>query len=297
MAQKNSTNTSPYKTRLAARGASTNPRTTLGRHEQPAAIYSIEEANDRLLDIFKNHNFDLVTHQERRKLAHFYQILMTEQKKLNLTRLLKFHEIAIKHFIDSLWILKFTELKFPLLDLGTGPGFPGIPLKIKFPDEKIILAEGIQKRVEYLKIVREQLQLKNLDIIGRNINPEFVYPIQGAITRAVEDISNTLNNVSNCLQVGGRVYFMKGPGVDPEIEAAKKIWSKYYKLIQNTIYQLPQTSQDRRLVIYEKIANLPLTDTTDTADTAETEPTNTTETETETEDDKPDQESFGTPRK
>ena len=259
MAQKNKSNTSPYKTRLAARGL-TAPRTLEGKHETPQVIYELNEASDRLLDIFKNHKFDLVNHDERKQLAHFYQILMQEQKKLNITRLLKFHEIAIKHFIDSLWILKFTDLQFPLLDMGTGPGFPGIPLKIKFPTEKILLGEGVQKRVEYLKQVREKLDLKNLDIIGRNINPEFVYPVNGVITRAVEDISNSLKNVSGCLQVGGRVYFMKGPAVDPEILAAKKDWSEFYKLVQDTAYQLPETTQDRRLVIYEKIKEIPLVD-------------------------------------
>lgn len=246
-----------------AKGLSEGPRTKLGRHQTPVHIYSIEEANDRLLDIFKNHQFDLVSHAERRKLAEFYQILMSEQKRLNLTRLLKMHEIAIKHFIDSLWILQLTSLKFPLLDLGTGPGFPGIPLKIKFPEEKIILGEGVQKRVEYLKSVRDKLQLKNLDIVGRNINADFVYPVQGVITRAVEDISNTLQNISGCLQVGGRVYFMKGPGVDPEIPAAQTRWYEFYRLVQDVSYQLPQTTQDRRLIVFEKIKAIPLADDVD----------------------------------
>ena len=61
-------------------------------------------------------------------------------------------------------ILKHTKLQFPLLDVGTGPGFPGIPLKIVFPNEQIYLGEGVQKRVEFLKYVREELQLPNLKI-------------------------------------------------------------------------------------------------------------------------------------
>jgi 16S rRNA (guanine527-N7)-methyltransferase len=259
MSQKNKSNYSPYKARLAEKGL-TGPQTTLGKHETPEVIYELEEANDRLLDIFKNHDFDLVGHPERRKLAHFYRILMQEQKRLNLTRLLKFHEIAIKHFIDSLWILKLTKLQFPLLDLGTGPGFPGVPLKILFPNEKILLAEGVQKRVEYLKRVRDELELKNLDIIGRNINSEFVYPVRGVVTRAVEDISNTLSNVSSCLQVGGKVYFMKGPGVDPEIIAAKEKWSEFFKLTEDYRYDLPKTTQNRSLIVFEKFKETPLAD-------------------------------------
>ncbi|MGZ3768486.1 MAG: 16S rRNA (guanine(527)-N(7))-methyltransferase RsmG [Bdellovibrio sp.] len=265
MAHKNKTNYSPYKARQEARkqqspggGLQASLKTSSqpaqqGRHKKPEHIYELNEANDRLADVFHNHKFDMVNHQQRQQLAHFYRLLMLNQEKENFTRLLKLRDIAIKHFIDSIIILKYTKLQFPLLDVGTGPGFPGIPLKIMFPDEKIILGEGVQRRVEFLKHVRAEMKLKNLDILGRNINKYCVYPVNGVITRAVEDIGNTLSNVINCLQIGGRVYFMKGPGVDPEIAAAKENWGEYYKLVDNIAYTLPETPHERRLVIYEKI--------------------------------------------
>lgn len=256
MAHKNKTNHSPYKSRKGhgPKTATTSEKTSLrGYHRKATVIYELNEANDRLADIFKNHHFDLVSHEERILLAKFYRLLMQNQEKENFTRLLSLKDIAIKHFIDSLIILKHTELQFPLLDIGTGPGFPGVPLKIKFPKEKIILAEGVQKRVTFLKKIREELHLENLEIIGRNINPEFVYPVMGVITRALEDISNTLSNAVNCLQIGGRVYLMKGPNVDPEIKMAQKQWNSHYRLIKDIHYDLPETSHQRRLVIYEKI--------------------------------------------
>jgi 16S rRNA (guanine527-N7)-methyltransferase len=183
---------------------------------------------------------------------------MENQHQDNFTRLLKLRDIAIKHFIDSMIIADLTQLRFPLLDLGTGPGFPGIPLKIHFPKETIVLAEGVQKRVAFLKTVRDGLNLDSLEIIGRNVNREFVYPVQGVVTRAVEDISNTLNNVSQCLQTQGRVYFMKGPNVDPEIPAAQDRWGEYYKLVQDTPYELKNTPHKRRLIIFEKLKPIPL---------------------------------------
>ncbi|MGE9746065.1 16S rRNA (guanine(527)-N(7))-methyltransferase RsmG [Bdellovibrio bacteriovorus] len=263
MAHKNKTNYSPYKARQEARhgskGAGAPPATSnMGRHKKPETIYDIHEANDRLADVFRNHGFDLVSHSQRQQLAHFYRLLMLNQEKENFTRLLKLRDVAIKHFIDSIIIMKYTDLQFPLLDVGTGPGFPGIPLKIMYPDQQILLGEGVQRRVEFLKHVRSELNLKNLDILGRNINKHCVYPVRGAITRAVEDIGNTLGNVMSCLEIGGRVYFMKGPGVGPEIEAAKKDWGEYYKLVQDVAYSLPQTPHERRLVVYEKIKNMPL---------------------------------------
>lgn len=264
MAHKNKTNYSPYKARQEARAksagasAATQQSEHRGRHKKPESIFELNEANDRLADIFRNHDFDLVNHQQRMQLAHFYRLLMLNQEKENFTRLLKLKDIAIKHFIDSIIIMKYTKLQFPLLDVGTGPGFPGIPLKIMYPNEQILLGEGVQRRVEFLKHVRSEMKLQKLDILGRNINKHCVYPVNGAITRAVEDIGNTLGNVISCLNVGGRVYFMKGPGVDPEIEMAKKDWGEYYKLVENTPYALPNTPHERRMVVYEKIKNMPL---------------------------------------
>lgn len=259
MAHKNKTNHSPY----TARNPDGFKGPLRGQHKKPQTIFSFDEANDRLFDIFKNHDFSFITHAERAQLARFYQLLMETQEKHNFTRLLSLRDIAIKHFIDCWIIGRLTHLQFPLLDVGTGPGFPGIPLKIQFPKEKIILAEGVQKRVEFLKHVRESLKLENLDIVGRNINPYFVIPVNGVITRAVEDISNTLNNVSSCLQTGGCVYFMKGPSVDPEIEAAVKDWSEYYKLEDDISYSLPKTENNRRLVIFKKIKNKEIPDEDD----------------------------------
>jgi 16S rRNA (guanine527-N7)-methyltransferase len=267
MAHKNKTNISPYKTRQQSRNkaaASTNPapvkpEALKGRHKRPDEIYSLSEATDRLADIFRNHDFAGLDYPTIQKLAHFYRLLMLNQEKENFTRLLKLRDIALKHYVDCLIIPRLTELQFPLLDMGTGPGFPGIPLKFLYPDQQILLGEGVQRRVEFLKHVRQEMALKKLDIIGRNINPYCAYPVQGVITRAVEDIRNTLTNVLTSLQTGGKVYLMKGPGVDPEIPVAEKEMGEFYSLEQDVAYTLPHTEQKRRLLVYKKIkmATLP----------------------------------------
>lgn len=229
-------------------------------HRKPEQIYDFKEADDRLYDIFRNHEFGDFPHDQRRRLTEFYVLLMNHQLRDNVTRLVKFRDIAIKHFIDSLIVPRLCELKFPLLDVGTGPGFPGIPLKIAFPDKKIVLAEGVRRRVDFLKAVREEMGMKELDIIGRNIDEQFQLPMKGVITRAVELIPSTLKNISQCLEVGGQVYFMKGPNVDPEIAAAKRDWSEYFKLVADHDYVLPNSPHQRRLVIYEKIKTPQLPD-------------------------------------
>ncbi len=223
-----------------------------GRHRFSREQYTFEQADERLEDYFRHHGFGDLPRQQRRQLSLFYRLLISEQEHQNFTRLLTLRDIAIKHFVDCLMVPRLTTLRFPLLDMGTGPGFPGIPLKIVFPEDRIILGEGVQKRVAFLKQVREELQLKSLDIIGRNIGPDFLYPVQGVITRAVEDVGNTLINVLNCLQVGGQVYLMKGPNVDPELLATRKRWEQFFELTQDEAYSLPNTPHARRLLVFTK---------------------------------------------
>ncbi|MBX7231926.1 MAG: 16S rRNA (guanine(527)-N(7))-methyltransferase RsmG [Bdellovibrionales bacterium] len=223
------------------------------KHRQPEVIYTLQEANDRLYDIFRHHGFEDFPHSQRLELAQFYRLLMTHQLTDNVTRLTKFRDIAIKHFIDSLLVPKLLQLSFPLLDMGTGAGFPGIPLKVVFPEKKMILAEGVKRRVDFLKEVRIQMQFKELDIIGRNIDPSFDYPVEGVITRAVELVSRSLKNVSQCLKPGGKLFLMKGPNVDPEIAEAKKNWGETFALVEDIAYCIPQTPHQRRLLVYQKI--------------------------------------------
>jgi 16S rRNA (guanine527-N7)-methyltransferase len=225
-----------------------------GTHRMPEKIYSFSEADDRLYDIFRHHGFGDFPHDKRKRLVEFYLLLMNHQLTDNVTRLVKFRDIGIKHFIDSVIVPQIVTLEFPLLDVGTGPGFPGIPLKIMFPQEKIVLAEGVRRRVDFLKAVREEMKLENLDIVGRNIDETFMLPMKGVITRAVEEIPNTLRNVSQCLEIGGKVYFMKGPSVDPEIERAVKEWDDFFRLEEDHDYELPNSPNKRRLVVFKKIA-------------------------------------------
>lgn len=269
MAHKNRTNISPYKTRASlrappgSRSKQQGPSGKTGKHRQPAKIYSRTEAADRLADLFRNHGFPNVDFKTIDSFAHFYELLMEKQKELNITRLVTLKDVGLKHFVDCMMVPQLVELQYPLLDVGTGPGFPGIPLKILNPKDKIILAEGVQKRVDFLKHVRQELDLQNLPIIGRNINPWFFYPVQGVITRAVEDVRNTLQNVIYSLQTGGRVYFMKGPNVDPEIKIAEKEVGEYYELEKDIAYELPETDQKRRLLVYKKIRQAPFPDLED----------------------------------
>ncbi len=222
-------------------------------HKKPEVIYPPDEADARLYDLFSHHGFEDFPHPERRQLVAFYGLLMNHQLTDNVTRLVRFRDIGLKHFIDSLMVAKLTTLQFPLLDIGTGPGFPGIPLKILYPDKKIILAEGVRRRVEFLKAVREQMGLRELQVVGRKIDDTFQLPVRGVITRALEDIDATLASVTQCLEIGGSVFLMKGPSVDPELNTARARWSEFYEMTEDHAYTLPNTPHERRLIVFRKL--------------------------------------------
>lgn len=215
---------------------------------------SLEEIDERIHDVFYNHGFKDFPHDKRLELSKFCQLLLRAQKKLNLTRLLKIHEVGLKHFVDCLIVDQLWDLKFPLTDLGTGPGFPGIPLKILYPDQTITLVESVRKRVDYLKDIREKLKLKNLDILGRKYDGDFLYPCQTFITRALQmPIEEILLNAKASLPPGGEVILMKGPAVDNENLEDIASAAQDFKVKKIIAYTLPQSQHERRLVIYEKI--------------------------------------------
>jgi 16S rRNA (guanine527-N7)-methyltransferase len=187
------------------------------------------------------------------QLARFHALLLDRNRVLNLTRIWNLEDMVVKHYVDCLMVLRYLPaLPSPLLDVGTGPGFPGIPLKIVSPETHIILGEGVRKRVDFLRDVRDALNLQGLDIVGRNIDWEFQYPVGGVITRAVEDICDTLKRVRFSVVTGGIVVFMKGPNVDDEKVMAAKKQAKNYEEIADHAYVLPGSDNRRRLVIYRK---------------------------------------------
>ena len=186
------------------------------------------------------------------KLWQYHNLIKKRNQECCLTGIKDFNEIILKHYVDSFMVQKLITLPFPLLDIGTGAGFPGILLKILFPDEKIILAEPRKQRVQFLKEVSDSLYLNNTQIFPKKINQNFETKVKAVITRALEPISKTLPRVSSCLKRDGLAIFMKGPSVDKEIGAFKKTFSDEYSLVKNHAYVLPLINHQRRLVVLQR---------------------------------------------
>lgn len=186
------------------------------------------------------------------QLWSYHTLLRRYNPELNLTRVRNFENMVLKLYADSILPGLMTTLPSPLLDIGTGPGMPGIPLKIAFPDLEVILAESRQKRAGFLEKAVNELSLEGVSVIGRAVTPKFREPVQGVITRAVESIEDTLLRIKGCLVEGGLALFMKGPGCGEEISAAGQRLAGSYELIEDSAYRIPHTPHERRLVIFRR---------------------------------------------
>ncbi|AGA27625.1 16S rRNA (guanine(527)-N(7))-methyltransferase GidB [Singulisphaera acidiphila DSM 18658] len=187
------------------------------------------------------------------RLWAYHRMLRTANAELNLTRIHNFENMVLKHYVDSLLVLRFAELPSPLIDMGSGPGLPGIPLKIARPDTQMILAEPRGARAEFLEEVCGRLKLDGVEVLAGKVNSKLSRKVAGVITRAVASIPETLDRVANCLEAGGRMLFMKGPDCDAEIAEAARTHADRFRLVADHAYQIPGTSHDRRLVIYERL--------------------------------------------
>jgi 16S rRNA (guanine527-N7)-methyltransferase len=188
-------------------------------------------------------------------LWQYHRLIREKNEEYDLTRLRSFRDFVVKHYIDCLIVTRLIELPAPLLDIGTGAGFPGIPLKIAVPGMEIILAESRAKRNEFLRLVIGQLGLKKIEVLGRGILPgRLDRKVAGVITRAVESSAETLGRVRDMLDTGGLVILMKGPGGEEEIAEALHLYGREFRLRNTIPYTLPGTTHHRRLLIFEKTA-------------------------------------------
>ncbi|MCB1170181.1 MAG: 16S rRNA (guanine(527)-N(7))-methyltransferase RsmG [Leptospiraceae bacterium] len=196
--------------------------------------------------------------EQLQKLQLFHAMLRKENERINVTRLYGADSMGRKHYVDSLFPLKLLEeaglpLESPCMDLGSGGGFPGIPIAIARPELKMRLVEGRRKRTEFLEAVKQELGLQNVEIISRKLNPADQIHCKTAISRAFMSIPDTLELSALSLAVGGTFVFWKGPDCDEEIRAARALHQ--WKLERDLHYVLPGTKDERRLLVYQRVAD------------------------------------------
>ncbi len=185
----------------------------------------------------------------------YHKRLREADTRLNLTRIRNFDNMVLKHYVDSLLVLDYEALPSPLIDMGSGGGLPGIPLKIARPEVSMILAEPRGARAEFLEQVGQQLNLRDLQVYAGKVGADCPLRAAGVITRAVAAIPETLDRVAEVLGPGGRMLLMKGPDCDDEIAQAERSHAGRFERVADHRYQIPGTTHDRRLIVYERMEN------------------------------------------
>ena len=226
------------------------------RSKRPVSQARLPPGLPSLREWFERANLPLEDHQYK-KLWMFHTLLREKNAEYDLTRIYQFDSIVQKHYIDCVLVAKILNwtLPSPLLDIGTGAGFPGIPLKIACPEVDLILSEGRHKRVQFLREVVETLGLKGVTIYDHKVYASFSLNIKGVITRALESIPKTLARVRRSLVPGGTAIFMKGPHCEEEVRNALIQFPAEYHLIQDLSYSIPRSTHRRRLILFERTSS------------------------------------------
>ncbi len=192
-----------------------------------------------------------LTQRQLELLWKYHKLIRENNKDHDLTRLFKFETIVTKHYVDCLTVPKLVPFDGPLLDIGTGAGFPGIPIKIARPELKIVLAEHRPRRVDFLNLVISELKLENIEAYDHKvISSSPIGPFNSVITRALETIPETLVRVSSLVAKNGKVIFMKGPNCSKEIGDAKTA-SPTFILHKDLHYSISKIDK-RRLVVFTR---------------------------------------------
>ena len=215
------------------------------------------EFKNKMIELSKQINIDLTDKQI--DMFYKYMTLLIEwNEKINLTAITNQDEIILKHFIDSITIMKYIEKDKEIVDVGTGAGFPGIPVSI-ISNNKIILVDSLNKRINFLNEIINKLQLNSIQAIhsraedfGQNKNYREKFDI--SVSRAVANLSTLVEYLLPLVKVGGKCICMKGSDVQEEVESAKygikELGGQIEKVDE---FCLPGTEIKRNIIIIKKI--------------------------------------------
>ena len=192
----------------------------------------------------------------------YYEMLIEKNKVMNLTAITEFDEVMKKHFIDSLSLVKAYDsrdnLPISVIDIGTGGGFPGIPLKITFPHLKVTLMDSLNKRVDFLKEVIEELDLSDIDVIHGRAE-DFAKPGQLreqydlCVSRAVANLSVLSEYCLPYVKVGGKFISYKSEKIVEEMKDAEyAIQLLGGRIGEQISFTLPDSDLGRKLGVVDQ---------------------------------------------
>jgi 16S rRNA (guanine527-N7)-methyltransferase len=219
------------------------------------------------IGLFTNGLNEMGIHLEDEQIQQFidyYELLIKWNDVMNLTAITEFKEVVQKHFLDSLSIVKIHKPSSEkILDMGTGAGFPGIPIKIAFPETQIVLLDSLNKRIHFLEEVISELKLTNIIAIhgraedfGKDKNYRENFHL--CVSRAVANLSTLSEYCIPYVRKEGYFIAYKSGRAEEEISLAGNAFKQLGAVLKNTVdFKLPGTDMERVLVAIQKIAITP----------------------------------------
>ena len=221
---------------------------------------NIEEFSKELTKLASKIEIELSL-DEIEKLYKFMYLLLEWNEKINLTAITEPEDIILKHFVDSITIKKYIKSENKVLDMGTGAGFPGIPLKIISSDTYFTLVDSLNKRIIFLNEVCDKLKLDKIENIHSRAeelakNKKYREQYDVVTSRAVARLASLVEYMLPFVKVGCRCICMKGSNVDEELIEAKKAINVLGGEIEKVDkFLLPNSDIERNIVIIKKIKN------------------------------------------
>lgn len=216
---------------------------------------NFEEFKEFFIQNIKIINVNL-KEDELNNLYIYMKELLKWNEKINVTSIKDEKEFIIKHYIDSLSINKYIEGN-KIIDVGTGGGFPGIPLKIINLNKSFTLIDSVNKKLNVIRSINEIIKLENLEIIHERAEilykkKEYYEKYDVAITRAVSNFSNIAKYMLPFLKIGGKAICMKGPNYEKELDSSIETIKRYGGKIVKVENLKINENYDRNIIIIEK---------------------------------------------